>query len=112
MDAEIMTLETLLAMLIGGGATGTVSYLLLKVWPWFKELEDPDTKRWLSIAANGLVVLAAWGASLWLGFSDIPGPDAQAWVTAIANVLLAGGGMSFVTSQAWHTKDLRQNMWR
>ena len=104
---ETMTLEALLTYLIGGGAAGTVTYILLKIWPWYKSLTDPDLKRWIAIAGTEIVVLAAWGLSLWLGFIETPDPTSQAWFAAVANVLLAGG-ISFVTSQALHSKELRR----
>jgi len=101
-----MNLESLLAMLVAGGAAGSVSYLLLKWWPKYAANPDPDVKRWIAIAATELVALAAWGGAIWMGFVPMPGPDAQAWVNAIANILIAGG-TSYQTSQMWHTKELR-----
>ena len=102
-----MNLESLLAMLVGGGAAGTVSYLLLKWWPWYADNPDPDVKRWIAIAGTEAVALAAWGAAIWMGFVPMPGPDAQAWINAIASILLAGG-TSYQTSQMWHSKDIRR----
>lgn len=102
-----MTFETLLALLVAGGAAGSVSYLLLKWWPWYANNPDPDVKRWIAIVGTEFVALAAWGVAIWMGFVPTPGPTAQEWVNAIANILLAGG-TSYQTSQMWHTKELRR----
>lgn len=103
-----MDLKTLLDLVIGGGAIGAATYVILKAWPAFEALPDPVVKRAITMGASAVLAVAAWLVAIWLGYYPAPAPDAKAWVEAVANVIIALGAAGFTASQAIHAKDIRK----
>lgn len=101
-----MDLLSLLQLAAAGGLSGSITYLMLKYWPWYKDLADAELKRWIAFAANAVVAVAAWFAMLGMGW--VEAPVGKAWIETIANIVLALGSTSYVTSQAWHGRELKR----
>ena len=100
-----MDLRSLLELVIGGGAAGTLAYFVLGKWSWYAE-RSADTKRLIALGANAGLAVVAYLAMLGMGYMDAP-VDGRAWVEGIANIVIGLGSTAFATSQVWHTRELR-----
>ena len=103
---EFTSLRDLLQMLVSGGLSGTLAYWLLHKIPGFDAMYDAVLKRIISIALAGVLAVGAWYIGITLGYWARPEPMAGPWILAIINVFLTGGGVTYIVSQAWHTRDL------
>ena len=102
-----MDLLSVLQLAVAGGLSGSVTYVMLKYWPWYGALTNAELKRWIAIGANAVVAVAAWFAMLGMGYVQAP-VDSRAWVETIAKIVLALGATSYEVSQAWHGRELKK----
>ena len=103
-----MDLKSFLLLLVGGGGAGFISYMILDRWPWYSQLQDPQLKRIIAFIPNALLAVGAWFVLIGLGLTDPVVGNVSAWITAIANIVLGVGAVAFATSQAIHTREMKQ----